>query len=169
MELNELMPMMEANAGRIQALVAGVGAEQAQWKPDADSWSILEVVNHLYDEEREDFRVRLDYFWNRPGDPLPPIDPAGWVIARNYNARDLQPSLANYLAERKKSLAWLRGLVAPDWEVEYTMPWGPMKSGQMMAAWVAHDLHHLRQLVELHFAWVESTTAPYDTRYAGEW
>ena len=45
----------------IQAVLAGVDAEQARWKPDADSWSILEVVCHLVDEEREDFRTRLDH------------------------------------------------------------------------------------------------------------
>jgi hypothetical protein len=169
MNVNDLATFLQENARRIQALTIGVGAEQARWSPDAASWSILEVVNHLYDEEREDFRVRLDYFWNRPGEPLPPIDPAGWVTARNYNARDWPASLANFLAEREKSLVWLRGLEAPDWKVTYPMPWGPMKAGEMMAAWVAHDLHHLRQLVELHYAWVEHTVAPYSTRYAGEW
>lgn len=40
----------------IRALIKDIGQEQAQVKPDAKSWSILEVVCHLHDEEREDFR-----------------------------------------------------------------------------------------------------------------
>ena len=57
MELEQCVATMQRNAQRIAALVAGVPDEQARWKPDAESWSILEVVNHLLDEEREDFRV----------------------------------------------------------------------------------------------------------------
>ena len=50
----------------IRQMVLGISAEQARWKPDSETWSILEVVNHLYDEEREDFRVRLPVPINLP-------------------------------------------------------------------------------------------------------
>ncbi len=45
------------NAERISALVRGITIQDARWQPEPGTWSILEVVNHLYDEEREDFRV----------------------------------------------------------------------------------------------------------------
>jgi len=54
-----LIGQLGENAGRIAALVRGVTPENVRWKPDPASWSILEVINHLWDEEREDFRVRL--------------------------------------------------------------------------------------------------------------
>ncbi len=82
MTLDEMITQMTWQAERIRMLVDGVDDEQARWKPDAESWSILEVVNHLYDEEREDFRVRLDSMLHRPGENAPPIDPQGWVTAR---------------------------------------------------------------------------------------
>ena len=34
----------------IRALLAGVDQDESRAKPDATSWSILEVVCHLYDE-----------------------------------------------------------------------------------------------------------------------
>ena len=52
-------------AQTIRALVTGVSAEQARWKPTPEDWSLLEVINHLYDEEREDFRQRVDYQLHR--------------------------------------------------------------------------------------------------------
>jgi len=144
---------MALQAERIRVLVEGVSDEQARWKPDAASWSILEVVNHLYDEEREDFRVRLDLLLHQPEIVAPPIDPQAWVTARAYNERDRGESLANFLAERRRSLDWLRGLGAPDVAAEIVMPWGAVyHPGDMAAAWVSHDLLHLRQLVELHWA-----------------
>ena len=75
MDMDRLLSQMIEDAARVGALVQGVSDQQARWKPDPDSWSILEVLNHLLDEEREDFRVRLDYTLHRPGEPWPPIDP----------------------------------------------------------------------------------------------
>jgi hypothetical protein len=168
-EIDDLTRVMAENAARIRALVQGVSEEQARWKPAPDSWSILEVVNHLWDEERQDFRVRLDYTLHRPGEAWPPIDPAGWVTERAYNERALAPSLEGFLAERQMSLAWLRGLDAPRWEASREAPWGPIRAGDLMGAWVAHDLLHMRQLVELHWAYTTAGLEPYDVRYAGTW
>lgn len=169
MQVEALIEQMEANAGRIRGLVQGVGPEQAAWKPDPQSWSILEVVNHLYDEEREDFRVRLDIILHEPGRPWPPIDPQDWVTARGYNQRELGASLQGYLSEREASLKWLRELAAPDWEASVPTPWGSITAGDMFAAWAAHDLLHMRQLVELQRAFNLSLSAPYSSQYAGDW
>jgi hypothetical protein len=154
----------------IRSLTALVSAETARWKPDADSWSILEVVNHLLDEEREDFRVRLDIILHQPDAPWPPIDPDGWVTSRGYNERDLTQSLAELSAERERSLAWLQTLDSADWGTTGSAPWGDtIRAGDMLAAWVAHDLLHLRQLVELQYALTLATTQPFSVRYAGQW
>ncbi|MCP4537745.1 MAG: DinB family protein [Chloroflexi bacterium] len=160
---------MGHNARRIQSLIEGVSVEQARWKPTADTWSILEVINHLYDEEKFDFRVRLDIILHHPDEPWPPIDPAGWVTERQYNQRELAESLAGFLRARKESLHWLKGLSAPDWETVYQAPFGPITAGAMFASWAAHDLLHTRQLVELHWAYVGRLVEPYEVRYAGSW
>lgn len=169
MDMDRLLSQMAQDAERVRALVQGVSDQQARWKPDPGSWSILEVVNHLLDEEREDFRVRLDYTLHRPGEPAPPIDPGGWVTKRGYNQRDPDASLAEYLREREASIAWLRGLSAPDWDATYDAPWGPIRAGDIFVSWVAHDLLHMRQLVELHWAYTTAGLEPYSPDYAGEW
>lgn len=170
MELEQIVAMLGRNAQRITALAAGVDDAQARWKPDAASWSVLEVINHLLDEERKDFRQRIDYTLHRPGDAWPPINPNGWVTKCRYNERDLEESLAAFLTEREQSLVWLRSLVAPDWDASAIAPWGePFAAGNLLAAWVAHDLLHLRQLVELHYAWTTASLAPRRCDYAGEW
>ena len=56
MEFQKLYQELTQSAEMIQALLAGISQEEAQVKPNQDSWSILEVVCHLYDGEREDFR-----------------------------------------------------------------------------------------------------------------
>jgi hypothetical protein len=170
MQLTAMLDRFAANAAAVQQLVAGVGDDQARWKPAPDSWSILEVVNHLIDEEREDFRTRVDLTLHHPETSWPPIDPVGWVTKRNYAARDLADSLATFMDERGHSLAWLRGLDDPNWESEHRHPaFGSMKAGQILVSWLAHDLLHLRQLVELHYLYHREQVAPYSVDYAGEW
>ena len=169
MNIERLASWMAENAVRIRALVHGISEHQARWRPDPASWSILEVVNHLLDEERGDFRVRLDYVLYRPGETWPGIDPAGWVTERKYNQRDVEPSLEVFLSEREASLGWLRGLSAPDWDATYAAPFGQITAGDLLASWVAHDLLHIRQLVELHWAYTTAELKPRRTDYAGEW
>ena len=171
MDLNQLTKRMAASAEAVRAMVADVTGHQWTWRPAAGSWSVLEVVNHLADEEVEDFRVRLGLLIHHPGTPWPPTDPVGWVTARRYNEQDPDRSLERFLSERRDSLAWLGTLGAPTWDVNCVAPWGSkIRAGDVMASWVAHDLLHTRQLVELH--WAYSTTldvAPYSVDYAGDW
>jgi hypothetical protein len=149
--------------------VTGIPQVEARTRPEPDSWSILEVICHLHDEEREDFRQRLDTIIHRPEEKWPPIIPVGWVTERHYNERDLEEMLASFLVERRKSLVWLNSLEAPNWQAVYPAPFGEIRAGDMLASWAAHDNLHTRQLVELRRTRLVHLTAPYDVRYAGEW
>jgi hypothetical protein len=166
----KLIAELEQSTVMIRALTWGFSQEEAGIKPTPETWSVLEVVCHLLDEEREDFRQRLDIILHRPQDPWLPIDPAGWVTSRQYNERIFSEMLDAFFAEREKSLAWLRTLDEPKWEQSVPTPWGKrIKAGDMFAAWVAHDNLHTRQLVELRRSWIEIFTKPYDPYYAGDW
>ena len=170
MELAPIRLRLQENADVIAALVANVGEPQARWRPSPDAWSLLEVINHLADEEREDFRPRLDYLLHRPGEPWPPIDPAGWVTARKYNERALGPSLEAFLAERSASLDWLDDLVHPDWRRAEQHPVaGQFTAADMLSSWLAHDYLHIRQLNELHDQYHARQVAPARIDYAGDW
>jgi len=153
----------------IVALLADINQDEAQIKPNSESWSILEVVCHLYDEEREDFREHLDLILYRQNEEWHRIDPEGWVTERRYNAKNFAEMQEKFFAERRNSLEWLRGLSEADWETTYTSQYGSMKAGDMFASWVAHDNLHIRQLVELRRIKLENIIKPYQIEYAGNW
>jgi hypothetical protein len=169
MKLETCQRQLNDNAERIQALVTGISIDEARWKSDPDSWSALEVISHLYDEEREDFRARLDVILHHPDQPWSPIDPQGWVESRQYNARELEASLADFINEREASISWLRTLSSPNWDASYRAPFGRITAGDMMASWVSHDLLHMRQLVEIHREYVTRQVEPFKGDYAGPW
>jgi len=170
MDLAFCRARLEAHAEAIAAAVKHVAPDQARWRPEPAKWSILEVVRHLADEERDDFRMRVDLTLHRPGAAWPPIDPERWAVERRYNDGDLQEALEDYLRERKASLVWLSGLRDPDWKASYTIPsFGPMEAGSLMASWVAHDVLHLRQLAALQYRYLAGRAEPYKLDYAGKW
>lgn len=169
-EPRECYAALAANAPIIAALARAIPAARVVWRPTPGAWSVIEVINHLADEEREDFRTRLDYLRFRPGETPPPIAPEHWAVERAYQARDFDESLARFLHERAQSLAWLEALDASDWTGTIRTPSGQsLRAGDLLTAWVAHDLLHARQLVELRYCSLAADAAPYDIAYAGPW
>lgn len=170
MELEPLIVRLAANAGVFWHLMEGVTEEQARWKPSPGKWSLLEVVNHLADEEREDFRARIDLTLHHPEEPWPPIDPARWPTERRYQERDPGASLQDFLSERARSVEWLRALGRVDGAIAYPHPrHGPVPVGELLVAWQAHDLIHVRQMTRLHYEYHAERSAPYPLAYAGPW
>jgi hypothetical protein len=170
MDVHYCLHELSVNATAIQYLVADMDTVQARWKPGPADWSVLEVINHLADEEREDFRARIRHVLSGSDELAPPINPQGWVIERAYNQRDLGASVADYLQERQRSLEWLRGLVNVSWEM--TVPHSPrpgFRLGDLLVSWAAHDILHQRQLVELKWAYGVKSFEPYSPDYAGDW
>ena len=161
---------LRANAAAISALLSGVSAEQARWKPEPKKWSILEVVTHLADEEVEDFRIRVDGTLHQPELAWSPIDPEGWALERRYNEGRLSDVLDRFLASRSKSVAWLADLETPDWSSTHEHPrFGPIQAGDLLTSWVAHDHIHIRQINRLQREFLVTSVSAYSPQYAGRW
>lgn len=164
-----ILVRMEHNLHAIRALASGVDDAQARWRPAPEEWSVLEVVNHLYDEEREDFRRRLELTLQDPRQEWPPNDPQAWVTERSYNTRDLAKSVAAFEAERRQSIGWLKALKSPNWDNRKHHPAGfHLSAADLLVSWAAHDSLHLRQLAELHHQYITAISAPASTGYAGD-
>ena len=169
MEFKLLYEELTNSTEMIRTLLSSVSQEEARLKPNTESWSMLEVICHLYDEEREDFREHLDFILHRQNEEWHRINPQGWVTERKYNEQDFRTMKEKFFDERKKSLEWLEGLPNPNWETIYASEYGSLSAGEMLASWIAHDNLHIRQLVELRRHRIENITKPYVIVYAGDW
>jgi uncharacterized damage-inducible protein DinB len=63
---NYIFEKLDGNASTFKSLLENISEEQARWKPSSEKWSLLEVTNHIYDEEREDFRQRIKNVLENP-------------------------------------------------------------------------------------------------------
>ena len=166
-DVSAIVRRLAANAETIRALVQAVSVEQAQWQPNPETWSLAKVMEHLYNEERIDFRQHLQEMlhdppqaWGAFHEPYLPVSSCGQAL-------DL------FLTERQASLVWLEALEAPDWGIQLHTSFGPsdetisLSAGDVLVSWVDHDWAHLRQVLGLLHAWYEQEAAPYSTDYSG--
>ena len=150
-------------------LLEGLPSELYSWKPQPEKWCLLEIVCHLYDEEREDFRTRVRQTLEKPGTTPPPIDPVGWVSQRQYFEQDYDSMLRQFLDERATSVRWLQQLTAPQWDNHYEHPkLGALSAKLFFTNWLAHDYLHFRQITRLKYDYLRQTTGE-SLAYAGTW
>lgn len=149
--------------------MTGLTEEEYLWKSNFDKWCLLEIICHLYDEEREDFRARIRHVLETPTKPLPQFDPTEWVKERNYIDKNYTETIDKFLDERQKSIKWLNSLSNPEWENAYIHPkFGKMTAKMFLSNWLAHDYLHIRQIIKLKFDYLKGLSDE-TLNYAGDW
>lgn len=153
---------LEQHGRAILALTVGISETQASWRPAPDEWSMRQVLQHLVSEERNDFRKWLAQAVEVPVQPL-------LLDADRRGATTLALKADHFRRERRHSLDWLRKLRVPNWSVRARSGSVRRSAGDLLSAWVAHDLLHLRQLIALKYALTQAASEPYRVGYAGAW
>jgi len=168
-DINDIVRQMSGNAEAIRALMQTVSDEQAQWTPGPDTWSMKQVMEHVYNEERIDFRKILKRMFK---DSLA----AGGAQHLDYiPVESCRQALDGFLLEREASIKWLKALQPSDWNISEQWPFGPtgevmiFSAGDVLLSWLEHDILHLRQMIELLHAWHSRQAPPYSLQYAGGW
>lgn len=169
MKYSGIIQELKRNRDVFHVLLKGIPKEEFLWKPQSDKWSLLEIICHLYDEEREDFRARTRHVLENSTDPLPSINPAEWVQERKYIQQDYTESLNKFLNEREQSVEWLQSLISPQWDNYFNhQKFGKMTAKMFLSNWLAHDYLHIRQIVKLKFDYLKQKTDE-TLAYAGSW
>ena len=167
---NYTIEKLEQNASTFKSLFHNISDEQARWKPSPQKWSLLEVTNHLFYEEREDFRQRLKNVLEDPQKSWSPVDPENWIIEREYNKREMNVSINNLLSERRISVQWLKSLSSPDWKATHIHPvLGEISAEMLLTNWLAHDYLHIRQISFLNWSYISHIAPKIRLNYAGNW
>ena len=169
MNVNHIISELKKNKKVFSELLNISNTELITWKQNPDKWCLLEIVCHLCDEEREDFRARVQKTLESPGEDPSPIDPVAWVKSREYIKQDYSTKLSEFLKERKASIKYLKSLREPDWDNYFEHPkFGKMTSKLFFTNWLAHDYLHIRQIIKLKFDYLAESTNE-KLNYAGDW
>lgn len=169
MKPEQVINQLEANRLVFKALLENKDKVAVRWKPDEPAWSLLEIICHLYDEEREDFRTRVFNTLLTPEINPPSIDPPGWVKERKYALQNYDEKLEAFLTERKESIKKLNALKDPKWNNVFHHPIaGDLTAYQLLCNWLAHDYHHIRQINRRLYEFLQHSSKV-GLGYAGDW
>ena len=169
MLLQHVTENLQRNKTVFKDLLSGVSRENYLWKQQPEKWCLLEIICHLCDEEREDFRARVKSTLESPTTAWPTIDPQGWVNGRKYIEQDYEKKISEFMAERDKSVEWLKSLKNHNWDSAYIHPKvGPVTARLLLANWLAHDYLHIRQITKLKYDHLAQLSAV-KLDYAGNW
>jgi hypothetical protein len=169
MDYNKIINHLSRNREVFKNLLFGLDKTEYLWKSKPDKWCLLEIICHLFDEEREDFRARIFHLFENPELLLPQIDPPGWVQERIYIQQNYSEKLDNFLKERERSVKQLRALTNPNWTNEYNHPvFGKMTPKLILSNWLAHDYLHQRQIIRVKYEYLKNLSDE-TLSYAGEW
>ena len=170
MILQRMITALEDAGNYLPTLVKNISDEDARWKPPSQNWSILEIVCHLVDEEKEDFRQRIKLTLEDPSQEWPSINPELWAVDRRYCDRDFEEAVAQFKSERSASVSWLKSLTEPNWFETYDHPHlGKIRAGDLLVSWVAHDQLHVRQIAKRRFEMINRDSGDFNFEYAGDW
>ena len=169
MQYDDIIIKLKQNKEVFNRLLQGVSREEYLWKLHPDKWCILEILCHLCDEEKEDFRTRVKCVLESPDQAPPSIDPVGWVKGRHYIEQDFDEKLEEFLEERDLSVKWLESLESPKWDNAYVHPkLGPMSAYLFLSNWLAHDYLHFRQIIRVKYDYLGEISGE-NLKYAGKW
>lgn len=164
-----IISALENNLSTFSSLMRNINKDVYLFKPKPQSWCILEIICHLYDEERNDFRMRLQTVLESPHKHPPSIDPESWVKQHDYINQNFRLKVKAFKKERKESLRYLRSLENPQWSNYYEHPTlGKLNGNHFLSNWLAHDYLHIRQITHRKYQYLQQISTN-DCSYAGQW
>jgi hypothetical protein len=147
----DALPVLARTPAVVGALLADMPDAWTAAAVGPGTWSPFDIVGHLIHAERTNWIPRVEHLLAH-GDslPFPPFDREAMFAA--WGGRTLGELLETFDRTRRASLERLAelGLGEPDLMRPGRHPaLGSVTLGQLLAAWVVHDLTHLSQTVRV--------------------
>ena len=129
--------------------------EMWQYKPDADRWSIHELIIHITDSEANSY-IRCRRFLAEPGQALMAYDENQWALELDYHGQSPEDALELFRWLRKKSYDLIKQTPAEVWLRECFHPEnGAMTLDDWLDTYERHIPDHVAQMQAVYEQWQE--------------
>jgi len=106
---------LRATSGRLKAALGGVPRALQLWAPAPGKWSILEIVCHMRDMERDAYIARFRRILAEDNPTLPDIDGDLYSLEGDYRGQRLSAAVRDWKTLRRETLKILGGLREAQW------------------------------------------------------
>jgi DinB superfamily len=148
LERAALLHILAETPARLKAALKGVPKKLLLWTPGPGKWSILEIVAHMRDMEREAYLTRYRRILAEDNPTLPDIDGDLLALREDYRSMKLPELMRDWVKLRKDSLKLLKSVKGARWERMGTHETaGPLSlDGLLGRHAVGNDEAHLGQI-----------------------
>jgi len=147
LRLNEAAAILERTPASLGALLDGLPATWVRATEGEDTWSPYDVIGHLIHGELTDWIPRARHIMAGETRPFEPFDRTAQF--KESMGRSLSELLSDFANLRRESLAALASMNLTDEDLGRKglhPSLGEVTLGQLLAAWVVHDLDHVAQI-----------------------
>jgi len=116
LERAALLHIVAETPARLKAALKGVPKKLLLWTPGPGKWSILEIVAHMRDMERDAYLTRYRRILAEDNPTLPDLDGDVIAIRDDYRTMKLPELLRDWLKTRKECLKLLKSVKGARWE-----------------------------------------------------
>ncbi len=148
LRLEEAVAILERTPSAVGALLDGAPGTFVRATEGEGTWSPYDVVGHLAHGERADWLERTRHILSGDPRPFTPFDRTAQF--RESEGKSLGELLADFAELRQRNVAELREMNLGEGDLVRTgrhPDFGEVTLGQLLAAWVVHDLDHVAQIV----------------------
>jgi uncharacterized damage-inducible protein DinB len=139
---------LKRTPGRLRDALKGVPRRVLSWTPAPGKWSILEIVCHMRDMEREAYLARYRRILSETNPDLPDIDGDVHALEGDYRAQRLAEVVRDWRSLRRECLSVLRGVKGDQWRRTGTHETaGPLTMDDLVRRHaVGNDAAHIGQI-----------------------
>ena len=162
-DLKEAIEILDRTPAVLEHLLSGLSPGWIKNNEGAESWSPFDIVGHLIHGEKTDWIVRAKIILEQDTLPFTPFD----RLAQFKDSRDksLQKLLEEFKYLRNKNLATLIEMRIHEEDLQKTgrhPEFGTVTLRQLLAAWVVHDLGHIRQMARVMAKQYKNEIGPWE-------
>jgi hypothetical protein len=162
LRLDDAVAILERTPASLSAWLEGLPETWVRATEGEGTWSPFDVIGHLIHGERTDWIPRARHILAGERRPFEPFDRTAQLM--ESEGKSLQELLATFADLRRGNVTALVGMSLTDEDLERTglhPELGEVTLGQLLAAWVVHDLDHVAQIAR--------TMAKVYTEATGPW
>ncbi|MBI4484215.1 MAG: DinB family protein [Acidobacteria bacterium] len=149
------LDVLQSTPDQLKAAVAGLPPRLLRWTPAPGKWSILEIVCHMRDMERDAYRARYRRVLEEENPRLMDIDGDALAQELDYRSMKLGEVLRDWRRLRKENLKLLRKVSDAQWRragQHSVAGWMTMEDFLKRQA-VGNDRAHLSQIESIKVRW----------------
>jgi len=144
--IDSILALLAATPATLNGLLGGLDAEAWFCKTTHDDWSLMELICHLRDTEREIHHMQIRLFRDQNEPFIPRPDTSVWASQRDYLHEDGALALKEFIDARRETFDLLKNMAKEDWERKARHAiFGPTNFLEVISFVADHDRMHIQQ------------------------